>query len=266
MKFIKFLTTKYFWVSLLMMVLVALIFFLALMGYLRGYTDHGKSITVPDLKEMSLKQAQETLKSKNLRFAILDSASYFPDLPPQSVIAHSPKADQKVKKNRKIYLEVNRSTPPLVVFPEWKDYPNKRTIIDKIESLGLKVGKITRVTCSGSIDYTDDNFVEDIKYDGKSVTEGTEIPKGEKVDILLCDGFGSTGRIVPDILGMTLLEAQLVLESHDLTIGRIKAQGIISDSLSAFVYYQSPPHDGFTKMRIGEAVDLYITQTKVDIN
>ena len=63
-----------------MMVLVALIFFLALMGYLRGYTDHGKSITVPDLKEMSLKQAQETLKSKNLRFAILDSASYFPEL------------------------------------------------------------------------------------------------------------------------------------------------------------------------------------------
>ncbi|MEZ5023492.1 MAG: hypothetical protein R2728_09585 [Chitinophagales bacterium] len=113
-----------------------------------------------------------------------------------------------------------------MVFPEWKDYPNKRTIIDKIESLGLKVGKITQVTCSGSIDYTDDNFVEDIKYDGKSVTEGTEIAQRKKVDILLCDSFGSTGRIVPDILGMTLLEAQLVLESHDLTIGRIKHKAL----------------------------------------
>ncbi len=249
-----------------MMILVALIFLMGLMGYLRGYTDHGKSISVPDLRGMSIEQAAETLKDKNLRYAILDSSSYFPDLPPQSVINHSPKLDQKVKKKRKIYLEVNRSTPPIVAFPEWKDYPNKQTIIDKIESLGLVVGKISRVRCSGSIDYTDDNYVENLKYKGETVKEGTQIPKGKKVDIQLCDGFGATGRIVPDVLGMTLLEAQLVLESNYLTIGRIKTQGAIKDSLSAFVYYQSPPHDGFTKMRIGEAVDLYITQSKVDIN
>lgn len=253
------------------MILFALIFFLGLMGYLRNYTDHGKSISVPDVRKMTLDQAEDVLEEKSLRFTILDSSSYFPELPPQAVINHSPKPDQKVKKNRKIYLEVNRSTPPLVTFPiDWKDYPNKKTITDKIKGLGLKVGKISRVTCSGRAEYTDDNYVENIKFNGKAVYAGdnkdkaTLIPKGSTIDILLCDGFGSTGRVVPDVLGMTLLEAQLVLESNYLTIGRIKTQGAIADSLSAFVYYQSPPHDGFTKIRIGEAVDLYITQEKVD--
>ena len=248
-----------------MMVLITLIYFMSLMGYLKKYTDHNRSISVPPLQGMTIEEVEETLKIKKLRYVINDSSSFYPDLPPQTVIGHSPKAGQKVKEKRKIYLEVNRSTPPMVSFPAWKEYPTKTTVTDKILSKGFKVGKIVRVTCSGSIDYQDDNSVKELKYKGQLVEEGTMIPKGEKIDIYLCDGFGSTGRLVPDVLGMTLLEAQLVLESNYLTIGRITAQGTIQDSLSAFVYYQSPPHDGFNKMRIGEAVDIYITQTKPDM-
>jgi beta-lactam-binding protein with PASTA domain len=257
--------SRAFRVSILAMIVIVFIYLLIFMGFLRSHTDHNRSITVPPLEGMTLKEARKTLRSKKLRYVISDSTSFYPDLPPKAVIGHSPKAGQKVKVKRKIYLEINRSTPPLVEFPAWKDYPNKRTVTDKIISYGLKVGKIERVTCSGNIEYTDDNYVEALKYEGKNVKEGTMIPKGAKVDIYLCDGFGSTGRIVPDILGMTLLEAQLILESNNLTVGRINIDGEIQDSLSAFVYYQSPSHDGELRMRMGEAVDIYITQVKPEL-
>ncbi len=42
-------------------------------------------------------------------------------------------------------------------------------------------------------------------------------------------------------------------------LGSVRTNGEVSDSLNAFVYYQSPPHDGVSSIRMGEAVDVYIT-------
>ncbi|MCP4122874.1 MAG: PASTA domain-containing protein [Bacteroidetes bacterium] len=256
MKLIKFIFTKYFWVSLLMMVLVALIFFLGMMGYLRSYTDHNKSITVPDLTSMSLEEVENVLKIKKLRYEILDSSSYYPDLAPRAVITHSPAAGQKVKEKRKIYLEVNRTTPPLVKFPAWKEYPQRKTVIDKIRSLGFKVGREVRVSCA----HTD--YVMDLKFEGEGIEEGTLIPKGSAIDIHLCDGFGNTRLLIPDLFGKSLLEAKLILEAYSLVLGRVETDGSVKDSLASFVYYQSPPHDGASTIRMGEAVDVYVTENQ----
>lgn len=259
LKPVKFIFSQYFWGSLLAMVLVALLFFLGLMGYMRGYTDHNKSITVPDLVHMRLNEVENVLRIKKLRYEILDSSSYYPELPPGAVIAHSPAAGQKVKEKRKIYLEINRSTPPLIQFPAWKDYPQRKTITDRIYSLGFRVGKEVRVPCA----HTD--YVTDLQYKGEPVTEGMAIPKGAEIDIFLCDGVGTTQVPIPDLFGKSLLEAKLVLEAYNLVLGRVEADATVSDSLFSFVYYQSPPHDGTTTIRIGEAVDVYVTQSKPQI-
>lgn len=238
------------------MILITLIYLLSIMGYLRKFTDHNKSITVPDLTEMTLDEVENVLKIKNLRYGILDSSSYYPDLPPRAVINHSPSAGQKVKEKRKIYLEVNRTTPPLVKFPSWDDYPQRKTVRDKIESLGFKVGKEIRVSCRFP------DLVKDLRYKGESIEEGMLIPKGSAIDIHICDGFGDTRQVIPDLFGKSMLEAKLVLEAYSLVLGRVETDGTVKDSLAAFVYYQSPPHDGSTTIRIGEAVDVYITQNK----
>jgi beta-lactam-binding protein with PASTA domain len=242
--------------SLLFMVLAGLIYLVSIMGYLRKFTDHNKSITVPDLTEMTLEEVDNILKIRKLRYEILDSSSYYPDLAPQAVITHSPAPGQKVKEKRKIYLEVNRTTAPLVKFPAWEDYPQRKTVRDKIESLGFKVGKEVRVNCRFP------DLVKDLKFQGESIEEGTMIPKGSAIDIYICDGFGNTRQLIPDLFGKSLLEAKLVLEAYSLVIGRIETDGTVKDSLSSFVYYQSPPYDGQTTIRIGEAVDVYITQDK----
>jgi beta-lactam-binding protein with PASTA domain len=245
---------------LLLMVFLMLIFLLGIMGYLRGYTDHNKSITVPDLTEMTLEEVDNILKIKKLRYEILDSASYYPDLPPQAVIAHSPAGGQRVKEKRKIYLEVNRATPPMVLFPARDEYPSRKTVIDLIKSYGFKPGKEIRISCA-HVDY-----VNDLKYKGKSLKEGMTIPKGSAIDIYLCDGFGNSRLVIPDLFGKSLLEAKLVLEAYSLVMGRVETDGTVKDSLNSFVYYQSPPHDGVTTIRMGEAVDVYVTQSKPLIN
>lgn len=259
LKIVKFIFSRKFLVSILAMGLIALVSVLIMMGYLKGYTDHNKSITVPDLKEMTLEEVENVLETKKLRYAILDSSSYYPDLPANAVINHSPAPGQKVKEKRKIYLEVNRTTPPMVSFPSWENYPQRKTVIDKIESLGFKVGKEVRVSC----EHTD--YVTDLKYEGESVTEGMLIPKGSPIDIHLCDGFGNTRLVIPDLFGKSLLEAKLILEAYSLALGKIEADGSVNDSLSAFVYYQSPPHDGISTIRMGEAIDVYITQNQPSI-
>ena len=128
--------------------------------------------------------------------------------------------------------------------------------LDLPEGVGFKVGKEVRVSC----EHTD--YVMDVTFEGNSVDEGTMIPKGSSIDIHLCDGFGSTRMLIPDLFGSSLLEAKLILEAYSLVLGRVEADQTVTDSLQSFVYYQSPAHDGETTIRIGEAVDVYVTQNK----
>ena len=260
MKIIKFLLSRYFWGSALLMILFAFVFLLGLMSYLRNYTDHNKSITVPDLTEMTLEEVDNILNPKKLRYEILDSSSYYPDLPPQAVINHTPAGGQRVKEKRMIYLEVNRATPPMVMFPAREEYPSRKTVIDLILSYGLRPGREVRVSC----DHLD--YVDDLRFKGESLKEGKLIPKGSSIDLYLCDGFGNTRLVIPDLFGKSLLEAKLVLEAYSLVVGRIIADGSVKDSLNSFVYYQSPPHDGVTTIRMGEAVDVYINESQPLIN
>jgi predicted MPP superfamily phosphohydrolase len=67
LKFIEFLKLKLFWLNVLAAIVVFVVLVSVAMSWLSGYTLHGETITVPDLKGMSLEQVKQHLKSKNLR-------------------------------------------------------------------------------------------------------------------------------------------------------------------------------------------------------
>ena len=126
---------------------------------------------------------------------------------------------------------------------------------------GVRIGDNCRIFPGSVIG----GIPQDLKYKGDDVKEGMLIPKGSPIDIHLCDGFGNTRQLIPDLFGKSLLEAKLILEAYSLVLGSIEIDGSVKDSLSSFVYYQSPPHDGESTMRMGEAVDVYVTQNKPNI-
>ena len=53
---------------------------------------------VPNLKGFSYINLKKIIQDQNLRFEIIDSSKFTPNLPPLSVIDHHPHAGQMVKK------------------------------------------------------------------------------------------------------------------------------------------------------------------------
>src|SRR5882672_5848295 len=74
--------------------------------YLPNSTNHGDSITVPDLAGMKFEDLEEFLKKYDLRFEVEDSV-YHEEYPPLTVLRQFPKAGATVKQNRIIYVSIN---------------------------------------------------------------------------------------------------------------------------------------------------------------
>ncbi len=110
-------------ISLVVALVVALFlgfFFL----YLPFTTNHGQSITVPDLKGMSLEQIEDYLDERNLRYEIAD-CTFVVGAKPLSVIRQSPKSGMRVKEGRKIYVYITTLSAPNVKMPQLIDRTKK---------------------------------------------------------------------------------------------------------------------------------------------
>jgi eukaryotic-like serine/threonine-protein kinase len=73
LKLLNFFKSKIFWINTAIAVAVFFIAITITMNWLDSYTQHGETITVPDLKGMSMEQVERQLKRKicNLPFLIL---------------------------------------------------------------------------------------------------------------------------------------------------------------------------------------------------
>ncbi len=148
---------------------------------LKQYTRHNEHQLVPSLNGLSLNQAVQELKSQELRFQVIDSSQFFQHLPPFSVIDQVPKANSKVKRNRLIYLTINRSSQPLVVLPELVQVTlrNAKSIIS---ASGLLIGDTTYIQDIGK------DMILKVNFQGKEVQSGFRLPKGSAIDLVLGNG------------------------------------------------------------------------------
>src|SRR5262245_21428562 len=85
--------------------------------YLPNTTNHGEQIVVPFLINKDLAEVESTLTPLKLRYEVGDS-SYSADYPPLTVLQQHPQAGHLVKSNRKIYVTINRKTPPTLPLPD----------------------------------------------------------------------------------------------------------------------------------------------------
>lgn len=181
MSIIKFLTSKTFFKQLLLAVIAVVVMVFLALKFLNITTNHGKFETVPDLTGKSINVAQIELRDNNLVMEVQDSANYNPAYPKYSVIEQNPAAGEQVKENRKIYLILNPSGYRQVLVPELKER-TFRQAKPTLEALGFKVGKITYV------DNIAKDQVLDVRFEGKSIEQGTKLPKTSKIDLVLGNG------------------------------------------------------------------------------
>lgn len=252
MKLLNFFKSKIFWINIAIAVAVFFIVVTITMNWLDSYTQHGETITVPDLRGMSMEQVERQLKSKNLQFAILDSL-FEKDKAPASVLDQNPKPETKVKENRTIYLTVNAYNPPKFKMPKLIDKSLRQAQIE-LESYGLVVGQLTYVPDMAQ------NAVLKQLVDGKDIKPGDLIAKGTAVDLVLGDGLGNTQVEVPFLLNLSLNEAKFVLTASSLNIGAVVYTGGVSDTSKAVVVRQIPPVTSSRMLTMGESIDIFLAQ------
>jgi beta-lactam-binding protein with PASTA domain len=231
----------------LIAILVLGFFFL----YLPNTTNHGETVTVPELTGMDVKQVEEFLSSRDLRYEINDS-TYLANKPGSIVLTQYPKAGEKVKENRKIYITITTNNPPNIEMPKLVDI-SLRSAQMLLQSYELQQGELKYVPNLAQ------NLVLKQQFNGKDIEPGTKIPKGSKIDLTVGDGIGNTEMEIPNLIGQTLAEARMAIEGSDLVLGSIIPE-TAKDKPQSVVTRQNPAPSETNKIRMGEVVDLWVEE------
>lgn len=161
-----------------MVILAGIIVLWGIFSGLSAYTNHNDYIAVPDVSGLSFEEAQIRLEKVDLRAAIMDSV-YSEKAKPYSVIEQNPKASEMVKENRCIYVVINTGNKPKIKAPNLVDM--SITLAKAvIKNRGLVLGDITY-----AYDPIGNNLVLGQTYLGKPLIEGTLIPKGSRINLVV---------------------------------------------------------------------------------
>ena len=213
--------------------------------YLPNTTNHGESITVPSIEGMQIGQLEDFLIKRNLRYEVNDS-SYSSEYPALTVLKQYPQAGSKVKEGRKIFISINRISPPTVPVPALVDgsVVNADAVLRSNE---LKRGKIELV--AGPF-----NVVKEMKYQGRTIEAGEAVPKGSVIDLVVMDGGSSTFES-PDFIGLSLEDAKVIIFGSNLNLGSII---VVGDTLGAGAYILKQKPEPNENIKVGDVVDLWI--------
>jgi len=159
---------------------------------LNFYTDHGKFIVVPNLTKKTLSQVQILLDEQQLRYEVIDSTEYDPTYAPFAVISQSPEPNERVKKNRKIYLTLNPSGYHKVTVPKVIQV-TRRSAEATLQSVGLAIGTVTYVDDIGK------DMVLEMQYQGKPVLPGDKLVKTSRIDLICGNGMEARDSIPEEI-------------------------------------------------------------------
>jgi eukaryotic-like serine/threonine-protein kinase len=245
--------SKWLWINLAAVALLAVILLWWTGGYLNRYTGHGESVTVPTLKGMTIEEAEQFLRDKPLSLFILDSI-YNPELKPGEIINQNPDANSKVKEGRRIYLTIRSYEAEQETVPDVEGI-SLRNAVSKLKNAGFIVGELIYRP------YKYRNAVLHVSYKGDKVIAGTSFPKGTTLDLVVGTGLGDTRIEVPNLLGNTLPEAEVILlGGYSLNIGNATYDGHVQskrDTVTAVIFKQDPAPGG--ELRVGEFVHVSLT-------
>ena len=219
--------------------------------YLNSYTRHGQSLTLPNLKGLPMSEAEEVLNQKNLRYIITDTV-FVDNMPKLAVVEQNPAPNSKVKEGRIIYLSINSDARATVLMPNLinASLPYAQTVLS---TLGLNLGEVS---------YRPDiaqNAVLDQVWRGSSIQPNTKIPKGASIDLVVGDGSGGALVAIPNLKGLSLIDAQNVLKASMLNLGAVLYEGNIKDTTKAVVIRQSPAFEDGGTINGGDIIDIYLS-------
>ncbi len=202
-------------------------------------------IIVPDFVGMSIEDAEEEAKSKDLELLIKETVES--DEYDEGVVTkQNQKAGSKVKSGYVIEVTVSEGGK-LIKLPNFVNQTfaeAKKTM----EELGLEVGE-TKYNFS---DITPKDYIMD-----QSPNAYTFLSKGDKIIFTISRGEEMKSVIMPRVVGRNSIEAQNKILDLGLSIGTIKEE-YNKDYPKGVVYFQST-NEG-QEIKIKTPIDLYVSK------
>ena len=237
--------------NLIAAVIVAIVLFMIALGWLKGYTLHGKEVVIPSVVGMSQEESEVVLRGSGLYLVVVDS-TYSDKAPLGTIVEQTPPALSHAKPNRPVYVVMNARTKRLIPLPELHDV-SYRQAEATLRSIGLKVGEVLYEPSLYP------NNVLDIRDGETSIEVGTRLPEGTEVTLVIGRQQGNQMVTVPALLGMSLSQARATLLSVGLTIGAYTYdEEPTPETLDSYIIYQQIPLEGAT-LQEGSTVNIMLS-------
>jgi len=227
--------------------------------FLSVITQHNKEKVVPDMMNMTFKEAKKAAAKAGVKAVVVDSV-YIRRMGKGLVYSQYPKAGSKVKAGRKIELTTNAVASKKVAMPFLVGY-SMRQAKSELISRGLFLGKITYVP-----DIATNNVLKQT-YKGRAVKAGQMLESGSVIDLTLGLNATESRTNVPNVVGLKYMYAVDALLDHSLNVKRLvfdPGTKNYSDSLNSVVYKQTPSKS-FGSVTMGTGVTLYLTRDESKI-
>ena len=226
--------------------------------WINGYTQHGKTEVLPDLRGLYVEEAEAILKKVELYPNVVDSM-YVSGKPLGTILEQTPPSGSTVKRNRPVYLIINSCEVRQVPLPNVNDV-SFRQADAMIKSVGLKVGSVQYVPSEYK------NLVLSVNINGKPVEAGIRLPEGTAVTLVvgygLAEGVNST---VPSLKGLTLEAARQVIAFSAFIVGAIEYDNASSGSVTDYFIYDQHPQKG-TSLPQGSRVDIWLSKDSATLH
>ena len=169
--------------NLLLIVASGVILLFVTLLLLNLYTRHNRSVDVPQVKGLQLKEAMVLLKSEGLKFVVVDSI-YDRNAVPGAIIEQVPSANSRTKEGREIYLSIYSTNPPELAIPNLVDY-SYRQAEALLTSMGFEQITVEEVPSEYK------GLVRAVQYRGKALQPEEKVPSGSPLTMIVGSGIQS---------------------------------------------------------------------------
>ena len=180
-EFFRKITSGFLWANLFAMALIVVLICVGVKYGLDFYTHHGESITIPNVKNKSLKDGQNIFEGVGLVVHVSDTG-YVKSLPPGCVLEQSPEAGERVKSGHLVYVTVNALKTPTLTMPDLIDNSSLREAMAKLTAMGFKLAMPQFVP-------GEKDWVYGVLVGGKSVVTGSKISVEDSLVIQVGNGM-----------------------------------------------------------------------------
>ena len=222
--------------------------------FLNVVTKHNQELTVPDLSNLTLDQAQAVAAENQMVINVTDSV-FVKRMKRGAVYRQNPAPGSLVKSGRRIALTINAVNAKKITMPNLVGFSMRQAKAELL-SRGLVLGKLIYVQ-----DMATNNVLRQL-HDNSEIEPGAMIESESVVDLVVGLNGYDFATYVPDVLGLKCISAVDAIHDNSLNIKRLRFDDSVKDyddSLNAMVYRQMPEPSDSIHVNMGEEVTLYLT-------